>query len=61
MSKKLFVGITNGLELWVDEQALERLKLERESRLAMRLNPDGTKIRPKANKPIPMNELAQWL
>jgi len=36
MNKKLFVGTTNGLELWVDEQVLERLKLELEDRLKRR-------------------------
>jgi len=32
MSKILFTGTTNGLELWVDDQALERLRQEQESR-----------------------------
>jgi len=51
MSKKLFTGTTNGLELWVDGQVLEKLRQEREIRLAARLNPDGTKINKKVTKP----------
>lgn len=33
MTKKLFTGTTNGLELWVDVQALEKLRQEQEDRL----------------------------
>ncbi len=44
MSKKLFVGTTNGLELWVVERALEHLKLEQENRRKKLLEVAGKKI-----------------
>ncbi len=41
MTKKLFKGTTNGLELWVVEQVLEKLRLEHQNKLEGRLMPDG--------------------